>query len=188
MFEILHLAILIYKCHHMSEINFCIQHNLTGFKFLSLLVLNELSWYARMPRMCVLGSRTWKWKQFITNSCFVLYFITIIFAIIIFMSLQAGEGQAEIRGGVRAWAVSVCGSSCCPGCSAGGEQRYQNRWTDTQPFHDRCPLRSVPFHLSTAFSGPTAASLARKAWINSEIETHELSLKSTAVFHVTEIE
>lgn len=128
----------------MGEIKFCIWNNFTGFKFLSLLVLNEVSQYARMPRICVLGSRIRKWKQFITNSCFVLCFITIIFAIIIFMSLQAGEGQAEIRGGGKAWAVSVCGSSFCPGCSAGGEQQYKNRWTDTQPFHKCCLLHSTP--------------------------------------------
>lgn len=43
-----------------------------------------------------------KIKMFVTSSCLVLYFITIIFLIIIFMRLQAGEGQTETRGGVKA--------------------------------------------------------------------------------------
>lgn len=46
-----------------------------------------------------------------------------MFAIIVFMSLQAGEGQAEIRGNVKAATVSVC-----PGCSAGSEQPCKDRW------------------------------------------------------------
>jgi len=60
------------------------------------------------------------------------------------MSLQAEEGRAEIRGGVRAQGVSVCGSSGCPSCIASGKQWHKSGRTDTQPFHERCPLHAAP--------------------------------------------
>lgn len=76
------------------------------------------------------------------------------------MSMQAREGQAEIRGGGRAWAVSVCGSSCCPGCSGGGKRRYENKGDA----HTALPrVLPTPLHLTAAFSGPIRAALARKA-------------------------